>query len=741
MQTPLFDLQNDINHLNQILTESTLVKKSIPYRKKNSSSIKQEQINPEIEQSINKIQKILHENPTLMSDPSLVDSVLNVGQNCLIVCSQQPWDVFSRIDQVVEKMHNTVIQNVLKQENYNHLSLEEGLRKLEKTVQNPRARKGVETASRKFQLRADKFRNHSAYQKITSEKIKYLWPLCDSGVYFISSEKSISQMTLHYKLNEEMIPLSLTVTLDGRLACAVGSKSFSSDTMEGLIEQLQAEKVIPSDLKMVPIGKARGQPEFETAATKIQSAFRGWKTRQVVVLPNQIIPFLSRFLVNDTSLTDLAKGISREINEMALNPKKYKGKMIRLEKLTKIYSFPIIDKMRSGQTEFKLNFDCWLEMPPDGKTIKLLIKPTSSVLGEGTNKVNYRAQSFEIALRLQQGQRGMSHHRKIVIVGKQQNVIKEGMNIHRLILAKVDKKAKMTSLPRELHSNPLELEQDWYNSDFLQVISTSQMPLDFNSNPVNVTLLEKLMILKDAAVSVELIHQAGFIHRDLKPNNILVNASFEGYLNDFDFACNPGVVKGYKGNYHYWDLSTKHGWNIPFCDVYGLGMILGETLIPHFLVKIGIMPWILTDSKDKQAALNEAVATYAKNYLNRIPSLSFLAGGLSPTRSSNFTKMSIDNYLKSYEHVLQDEQKEALETLKNELNAVEAAFNYFADIVKTDVEIYRFILNNPDVQKWLASEKKIDRTKAIKRLETQFPLFSTNQFLEKLTAIEQMLQK
>lgn len=157
-------------------------------------------------------------------------------------------------------------------------------------------------------------------------------------------------------------------------------------------------------------------------ATKIQSLFRGHSARNAVVLPGQILPFLQKHLLgghDQGRLFDIARGLCREINEMATHRAKYKGKSAHLEQVApKYYPFPVFGARGKyeGQKAIKLSFDCWIEMSESGDEIKLLIVPEENAkFDAGSYKDVFKAQSFDIPLMMKKkGSRELNYEPKVL---------------------------------------------------------------------------------------------------------------------------------------------------------------------------------------------------------------------------------------------------------------------------------------------------------------------------------------
>jgi tetratricopeptide (TPR) repeat protein/predicted Ser/Thr protein kinase len=110
------------------------------------------------------------------------------------------------------------------------------------------------------------------------------------------------------------------------------------------------------------------------------------------------------------------------------------------------------------------------------------------------------------------------------------------------------------------------------------------------------TLEQKVLVLRDAALGVHEAHRVGLIHRDLKPANILVERTGDGllkpYVMDFGLARDwnePGTATGtVLGTPHYMAPEQARGEVATLdrrADVYSLGatlytLLTGQTPIP-----------------------------------------------------------------------------------------------------------------------------------------------------------------
>jgi serine/threonine protein kinase len=121
---------------------------------------------------------------------------------------------------------------------------------------------------------------------------------------------------------------------------------------------------------------------------------------------------------------------------------------------------------------------------------------------------------------------------------------------------------------------------DYHEKDLLKIINNKNLVFDEN-------LIKA--VLKQILEGVSFLHERGLLHRDLKPDNILISKEGEIKIADFDLAreyseepLSRGVVTIYYRPPEIFYGETKYGFSL---DMWSVGCILAEMILREPIFK------------------------------------------------------------------------------------------------------------------------------------------------------------
>jgi serine/threonine protein kinase len=95
----------------------------------------------------------------------------------------------------------------------------------------------------------------------------------------------------------------------------------------------------------------------------------------------------------------------------------------------------------------------------------------------------------------------------------------------------------------------------------------------YEHRPMRLSRLRE--VLSDAAIGLQVIHDRGFVHRDIKPGNILLDASDTAKVSDFGLVTDE-IIKGYASKAGYLDHlayeTHQDGVTSTKTDIWAFGM-------------------------------------------------------------------------------------------------------------------------------------------------------------------------
>ncbi len=126
------------------------------------------------------------------------------------------------------------------------------------------------------------------------------------------------------------------------------------------------------------------------------------------------------------------------------------------------------------------------------------------------------------------------------------------------------------------------LIKKWKGTLYYVMEHVDGVPLDEMPPDEPLSFDRKLRIVRDVAAGLQYVHSKGYIHRDIKPGNVLVRTDAHVKLIDFGLAQKAGRVVRTKsghvlGTAKYMAPELINGtWADPATDLYALGVMLYE---------------------------------------------------------------------------------------------------------------------------------------------------------------------
>lgn len=532
----------------------------------------------------------------------------------------------------------------------------------------------------------------------------------------------------------------------------------------------------------------------QRVASKLDAIRQGIRERHRIVLPSQIFEQLKKELshhqYSDAVLKEMAFAICREIDVMSANVRRFKGK--RLEFVNKASSQTVFtgatlkedltDKegkvvarkgaMITGKLlkklekagvetaalkaemtkEIKHQFS--LQMDEKGKTIKLSIIPNLPSITKGYYKQVFKQHSFTIPLKTEisalskKRVRTTTHqHEALLKIQHDVDLVSKGIAIQRdvEVRTKDASKVKFTKLPikispSETDSKETAYEQELYNGD-LYMILTEKVVKDLNGNIIrNITTKDVMDIFVDAAEALANLHQAGYVHRDFYPSNLLIKEKdnkLTGHLHDFDLADKIGT-NPQSSSLFYRDKSAKEGFVIPFNDSFALAMSLGEASVVKFaefrqeLMKVK-EDW-MADELDEdwvdiaKERFNQKINEILNRLLSGDPELQKLFHGKKPDEIQKFD-------IKSVEAIL----GKKIENLQKDLLAYTSILNLVYGFLINEDTAADFISKNDEFEFSLKAQKQENFQYWLAKLEDRLGWCSEANLLSELKKIQALV--
>ncbi|MBI5345949.1 MAG: protein kinase [Chlamydiae bacterium] len=230
---------------------------------------------------------------------------------------------------------------------------------------------------------------------------------------------------------------------------------------------------------------------------------------------------------------------------------------------------------------------------------------------------------------------------------------------------------------------------EWYPSDLERLLNTYQMKPNRNSSEiVSVSLLDLLTIVRQVSKVLLYIHDQGYIHRDVKPENIFVKKKDDkilGVLADFDGIAKKDDQSTF-GSPAY--ISTTHFRTVQD-DTIALAITLGETILEDFKLRLRSYPFpehglanlMRAITNIRKYLLENSDKILLKSVQSRLKRYDMIDKGC---KDLSDIKSTFEDLLKNPK--LDEAKKKELRIVFTEINSMEAVCNLVCDFIKRDLD-------------------------------------------------------
>ena len=489
-----------------------------------------------------------------------------------------------------------------------------------------------------------------AFRELTEDQAKKILSYRSgdaAGYIVIPGEKEFEYLLL-YKKPFPLDPLILHAS-EHEVSFKAPGKTLTAKTLKDLLELLKKENILPENLKMISIPKS---------VAKVAKIIKDIYVRKII-LTHQLSPLIERlthFKADQAGSSQVFPGLEKKklepltllfckiINEMK-NNRAYNGKTVRIDSTKKNKKFHVWVRKDKKKRLFIPPYNFRVEKSLDGHQIRILVIPPSPnalrkkyFLDQGTYKKVFALHELTLSTPSLYKQKVLIRTRKpsegctyAVLNERICSGLKAQKELHAQLSApglnKINIPQRLIEYeesasdgasssqilaPQASDSNlnkALEATQDWYNGSLDEAIKKGTLVLDFNSpSKKALELLDYLTVFLDVAYFLSNMHAEGFVHRDVKPLNILIKIVqkkgekatkdkdlVQGFLTDFDFLQKVGDQSGSNNSYPYWDsLSREFEFATPFIDCYGfaislLAFLLARLKLPFDTLITGVL--------------------------------------------------------------------------------------------------------------------------------------------------------
>jgi hypothetical protein len=290
----------------------------------------------------------------------------------------------------------------------------------------------------------------------------------------------------------------------------------------------------------------------------------------------------------------------------------------------------------------------------------------------------------------------------------------------------------------EIKESRIEIGMAWYNGDLYQLCQNDKLPLDMYGikERNSFDLREKLKVLIDAGKTLKALHQIGFIHLDVKPQNILIHLrenQINGFLSDYDNTINqPGQIINSNLLYEYYNVCAQNRLLLVGVDMFAFAMTIAETFLPNFwdIKSRVLLDQIRLASFFELMVLKKWIPVEFKNEMlieiNRLK---------HPYNSYSDLADSFRKYLeKMIDRETTKEKIVAIRKFKIEIDVCVFAFNLFK--FHADLSQEQFARINADLKKRL-----FDKEKCAEAFEELLKLYKNDVNMDQMLLELQIIQQ
>lgn len=258
----------------------------------------------------------------------------------------------------------------------------------------------------------------------------------------------------------------------------------------------------------------------------------------------------------------LAKAMAREVLGHFNNQKSYLNHGKRVSIVTDRY--PFHNSETNSQDLIASPYNFWVKRTDAGIEFELIEKK----LGTGATTTAFKTTKFEIGLK--NPDHPMSQKSDVLLQSSLQ-VVGSAENARNLLAQHGFDEAKLKELKIDVR-HKLDRTRQIGSETIVEATSTQLFAGDYGQLHRLLSEKQRQKIIGSTARALDALHQAGLVHRDVKPANIAIDNENQGHLADLDFLSEAGTYDDIKGTPRFADFFTCIGFVTELSDIYAHAM-------------------------------------------------------------------------------------------------------------------------------------------------------------------------